>query len=73
VEWIVVPKLPVDDGIAKGMAMFSRLWIDETRCARWLDAVGQYHYEWDENRGMFSRSRITTGPLTAPMSTATPP
>lgn len=48
-----VPKLPVDDGIAKGRAMFTRLWVDEEHCAFWLDAIGQYHQEWDDARGMF--------------------
>jgi phage terminase large subunit len=53
VEWVVVPKLSVDDGIAKGRAMFARLWIDERNCGQWLDAISQYRQEWDDNRGMF--------------------
>jgi hypothetical protein len=30
-----------------------RLWLDETRGAFWLDAIGQYHQKWDDDRGMF--------------------
>jgi hypothetical protein len=45
VEWVVVPKLSPDDAIAKAQAMFSSLWIDETRCVFWLGAIGQYHYD----------------------------
>jgi hypothetical protein len=52
----VVPKLAVDDGIAKGRVMFSRLWIDEEKCGTWLDYIAQYHQEWDENRGMFTEN-----------------
>ena len=52
VEWVVVPKLSVDDGTEKGRSMFVRLCVDEANRALWLDAIGQYHYEWD-NRGMF--------------------
>ncbi len=49
----VVPKLLVDDGIAKGRAMFARLWIDETNCQLFLDHIAQYRQAWDEKRGMF--------------------
>lgn len=33
--------------------MFTRLSVDDTRCAFWLDAIGQYHQEWDDARRMF--------------------
>lgn len=49
----VVPKLAVDDRIARARAVFSRLWVDETHCAKWLDYIPQYHQEWDDTRGMF--------------------
>jgi phage terminase large subunit len=49
----VNPMLRVDDGIAKGRAMFSRLWIDETNCQLFLDYIAQYRQAWDEDRGMF--------------------
>ena len=54
VDIIVVPKVPVDDGIAKGRLMFARLWVDEANCAAWLDYVAQYRQEWDESRRMFT-------------------
>lgn len=53
IEFEVVPGLKVDDGINAGRLMFSRLWVDETKCEYWLDAISQYHQEWDESRGMF--------------------
>jgi hypothetical protein len=53
VEWVVVPKLPVDDGIAKARTMFAHVWIDELHNRLFLDAISQYRQEWDENRGMF--------------------
>lgn len=49
----IVPELTVDDGISAGRLLFSRLWIDETACQMFIDAVGQYRQEWDEKRGMF--------------------
>jgi phage terminase large subunit len=50
---VIIPKLSVDDGIAKGRAMWSRLWVDEKANTLWLDYIAQYHQEWDDNRGMF--------------------
>jgi hypothetical protein len=53
VNVVVIPKLPVDDGIARGRVMFSHLWIDEDKCSLFLDYIAQYRQKWDENRGMF--------------------
>lgn len=52
-EWVVLRRLPVDDGIAKARAMFARLYVDQVKCAPWLDAISQYRQEWDDTRGMF--------------------
>jgi phage terminase large subunit len=49
----IVPSLTVDDGINAGRLLFPRLWIDERKCAPFLDAIGAYRQEWDEKRGMF--------------------
>lgn len=53
INFITIKNIGVDNGINAGRLMFSRLWIDEQKCADWLDAVSQYHQEWDDNRGMF--------------------
>lgn len=53
IEVEVIPKLSVDDGIAKGRLMFPHLWIDEKNCEKWLDYIAQYRQEWDDNKGMF--------------------
>jgi hypothetical protein len=53
INFDVLPKLAFIDGINAGRLMFSRLWVDETKCARWLDYIAQYCREWDDNRGMF--------------------
>lgn len=51
--FVEVPNLAVDDGIDKGRLMFARTWVDEEKCAVFLDAIGQYRQEWDEKRGVF--------------------
>lgn len=48
-----VPDIGVDNGITAGKLLFPRLWIDETKCQQFIDAIGQYRQEWDEKRGMF--------------------
>lgn len=49
----IVPMMGVDDGINAGRLLFPRFWIDEQKCQQFIDAIGQYRQEWDEQRGMF--------------------
>ena len=49
----VVPKMDVDKRIAIAQLALTHTWVDKEKCAGWLDAVSQYHYEWDERMGMF--------------------
>lgn len=49
----VVPKMAVIDRISIAQLALSHTWIDEKKNEKWLDAMGQYHYVWDEKRGMF--------------------
>jgi phage terminase large subunit len=58
IEIVIVPKLSVDDGIAKGRAMFTRLWVDEKNCAAWLDAIAQYRLAHDDKKGMFKETPL---------------
>jgi hypothetical protein len=53
IDFTEVPDIGVDNGIHTGRLMFSRLWIDETKCAPFIDAIAQYRQEWDDKRGMF--------------------
>jgi len=48
----VVPDIGVQNGVAAVQRMFNRLWIDEGQVL-FLEAITQYHQEWDEKRGMF--------------------
>jgi phage terminase large subunit len=53
IKFKVVPKLGIQDGINAVRTDFNRYWFDENKCARGLDAIAQYHKEWDEKRGEF--------------------
>lgn len=52
-DFTVVPKMPVKDRIAKAQLALSHTWVDMEKNQKWVDAMGQYRYEWDEKRGMF--------------------
>jgi hypothetical protein len=54
----VAPKLPIQDGINAVRSRFSQLWIDETKCQRFLDCISQYRKEWDDKRGEFKKDPL---------------
>lgn len=49
--WIV-PRLTLEDGIQAARQMFHRVWFD-TGCEEGIEALRQYHREWDDERKMF--------------------
>lgn len=54
-EFEVTPSLGIEDGIDLARAMITRLWVDKENCEAWLDLIGQYHYEFDERRGILTK------------------
>jgi phage terminase large subunit len=53
VKFNQVPMVKVEDGIEKGRLFWSRLWVNEEKCATWLDGICQYRQEWDDKKNMF--------------------
>ena len=49
----VAKKLPIDDGIEAGRSLFSRLYIDEHKCEKFLIAIAHYKKEWDDDNATF--------------------
>lgn len=47
-EFEVVPNIPIVDGIDAGRRFFSKLYVDKTHCAEFLDAIPQYTKVYDE-------------------------
>jgi len=52
----IVPQLMVDDGIQAVRSMLKNCWFDAERCERGIDALRQYHREYDDT-GKVWRSR----------------
>ena len=50
----VLPR-PTDirPGIDQTRAMLPRIWMDEIKCARWIEALKQYQKEWDDKKKVF--------------------
>lgn len=52
IDPVVVPQLPVDDGINAVRRLFPRLWIDE-ECRQLLECLRQYRTTWDDKRKVY--------------------
>lgn len=46
----IVPNIPIQDGINAGRMFFSKLYIDKTKCAKFLEAIPQYSRKYDEKK-----------------------
>lgn len=50
ISFQIAPKLPLLDGITAVRNMFSKLWIDQKRCQQGINALKNYHHEYDDER-----------------------
>ena len=53
IKFSVVSNLSIDDGINAVRTRFNTLWIDEVKCAQFINAIALYRKEWDDKRGEF--------------------
>lgn len=53
INFEVVPKVSLMDGIDQARAFFSRVWIDEEKCAQFVRAIPNYTKKYDELRKVF--------------------
>lgn len=50
----VVPRVTrIEDGIEATRKIFPRVWFDETRCEKGINALASYRREYDEKRGVY--------------------
>jgi phage terminase large subunit len=54
----VVPRMGIDDGIQAVRMRFNSLWIDEKKNSKFIDALAQYRKEWDDKRGEFKNKPL---------------
>jgi phage terminase large subunit len=49
----VAPQLSVEDGINALRTIFSRIWLDEKKSAKFVEAAKNYRKKWDDKRKVF--------------------
>lgn len=58
ISFDMAPNLRVYDGIDAVRTKFKDIWIDQTKCADFLEAIAHYRKEWDEKRGEFKSNPL---------------
>jgi len=58
INFRVVPKLPVEDGIHAAQLILSRCWFDQVNCKAGLEALRQYHRAYNERLRTFRNSPV---------------
>jgi hypothetical protein len=53
IDFRVVPKLDINDGIQAVRNILNRCWFDKVKCEKGLDCLNSYHKEWDEENQIF--------------------
>lgn len=54
-DMIVVPALPVEDGIQALRMLIATSWFDKIRCKDGIEALRMYRREWDDKRQEFKK------------------
>jgi hypothetical protein len=54
----IVPNIGLEDGISAVRLALPRMWIDETRCHRGIECIGNYRREWNDKMGEFKPSPL---------------
>ena len=53
INFFTVPNIPVLDGIDAVRTIFRRCWFDQNKCERGLNALRNYHKDWDEKKAQY--------------------
>lgn len=58
INFRVVPKLPVEDGIHAAQLLISRCWFDHANCKHGLECLRQYHRAYNEKSRSFRATPV---------------
>ena len=58
VQFTIVPRMPVSDGVNAVRMMLPRCAFDAQKCERGIDALRSYHYKWDDDRKILSATPV---------------
>lgn len=54
VDFTIMPQMLLRDQIENTLVKFPNIWINEQKCQKLLDALENYHREYDEERNVYS-------------------
>lgn len=58
IRFEVIPNLPIEEGIDAARRLFNRCWFDKIKCKQGIDALFNYHKEFDERRREFKQHPV---------------
>ena len=58
INFRVVPKLPVEDGIHAAQLLISRCWFDRSMCKDGLECLRQYHRAYNQKTRSFRATPV---------------
>lgn len=58
IDFEVIPKVSIAEGIDAGRRFFKKLYIDNVKCAEFLEAIPQYSREYDEENKIFKSTPL---------------
>jgi len=53
IKFTVAPSISIEDGIESVRSAFSKIWIDEVRCASFIKAIENYRQEYDSKKRVY--------------------
>ncbi len=54
INFVVVPNLPIAEGIELARGLFPRIWIDSEKCSFFIKAAENYHKHYNEKLNVYS-------------------
>jgi hypothetical protein len=54
IRFMIVPNLPISEGIELARGIFPKLWIDSERCNYFIKAAENYHKQYNERLNVYS-------------------
>jgi hypothetical protein len=57
-DFEIAPNLPIEDGINATRLRLRTLWIDETKCVDFINAISQYQKEWNDKMGDYKNKPL---------------
>jgi len=58
INFQVIPNFPLEEGIDAGRRIFNRCWFDKVKVKQGIDALMNYHKEYDEKRQEFKQHPV---------------